>query len=123
MLFEYLKAITNTKKSNNITLDEYIPFLITRWLSFGVPRAAIALNETVNSLGNISKDMHFKLLIALFPKFNRYIKFNYIKRKSVLKNDEESKKRTTLIAQNLELSTREIENYYKMVDYLKNISK
>jgi hypothetical protein len=122
MLFEYLKAITNTKNGSKLILDEYVPFLITRWLSFGVPETASALNETVNSLGNMPKENHFKLLLTLFPKYTRFVKFNYIKRKRVTDN-EESKKNTATIAKNLELSTREIEMYQKTVEFLDNSSK
>jgi hypothetical protein len=123
MLFDYLKAITSTKTTPTPPLEEYIPFLITRWLSFGVPAATPALNETVNSLGNMSKETHFKLLKVLFPKFNRYIKFNYIKRGKTTDGDSDEKKNTLTIAKNLELSTREINLYQKTVEFLNSTSK
>jgi len=121
VLFVYLKSIVCTKVSNQ-PLDEYVPFLITRWLSFGLPESTTALNETVNSLGNIPKNIHYKLLISLFPKLPHFIKFNYIKRKQT-NTEKEDEQRIKLIANNLELSTREIKQLQKNVEFFNTMSK
>jgi hypothetical protein len=113
MLFEYLKAITCTKK-DNLPLEEYVPYLINRWLTFGITGSTTALNETVNCLGNLDKSLHFKLLLSLFPKHNRFPKFQYIKKikKENITDDTDVK----LLSQSLELSTKEINELIKTVE-------
>ncbi len=121
MLFEYLKSITVTKEKD-LPLDEYIPFLITRWLTFGATSVTPALNETVNSLGNLDKKEHYKLLLALYPVSKRQPRFNYIK-KIKQKTDSEEDKQNLQIAQALELSTREVVRNKRLVEYFNSISK
>ena len=113
MLFEYLKAITCTKK-DNLPLEEYVPYLINRWLTFGITGSTTALNETVNCLGNLDKSLHFKLLLSLFPKHNRFPKFQYNKqiKKENITDDTDIK----LLSQSLELSTKEINELIKTVE-------
>ncbi len=114
MLFDYLKAITCTKKED-VPLDDYVPYLITRWLSFGVTESVTALNNTVNSLGNMDKATHFKLLIKLFPKLPFQPKFTYIKKP---KKKAEDNERVAMLAKNFEISQREIQLYLNQVDTL-----
>lgn len=121
MLFEYLRSITVTKEES-LPLDEYIPYLITRWLTFGVAECSVALNETVNSLGNLDKERHYKLLLALYPKCKKQPRFNYIKKKKQ-KTDSEEEKQNTLIAQALEISTREVMLNKSLVEFFNNNSK
>jgi len=116
MLFEYLKSITVTK-NDKLSLEEYIPFLISRWLSFGVATSTQAINETVNSLGNIEKEYHFKLLLSLFPKFKYQPKFNYIKK--VKQSATQENEKNKLLAQSMELSVREINELLKQVELKK----
>ena len=121
MLFEYLRSITVTKEKD-LPLDEYIPYLITRWLTFGVTECTPALNETINSLGSIDKEQHYKLLLSLYPKSKKQPRFNYIKKKKQ-KTDSDEEKQNTLIAQALELSTREVIQNKSLVEYFNNNSK
>ena len=114
MLFEYLKAITSTKK-DNLSLEEYVPYLINRWLTFGITSSTTALNETVNCLGNLDKPFHFKLLLSLFPKHNRLPKFQYIKKPK--KENETNDTNIKLLSQSLELSTKEIKELIKTVEF------
>jgi hypothetical protein len=117
MLFDYLKAITVTKNCE-LPLEEYTPFLITRWLTFGAYEFTPALNETVNVLGNLEKDKHFKLLLTLYPATKRHIKFNYIKKKKK-ETTKEEEQQNKLLADSLQISLREINERKELVEFLK----
>ena len=106
-IFDYIKDITTYKKGN-LPLDGYIPFLINRWLSFVTPQICGAINESVNSLGNIDKELHYKLLLRLYPK-SKVPFIKYIKKVKEEKSEEDNK--ISLLASNMELSQREIEQY------------
>ena len=111
MLFDYLKDILQFKKGD-LPLQDYIPFLINRWLSFGIPKATIILNDTVNALGNIDKEQHYKLLITCFPKLNYLPRMNYIKKVKQEKTEEDDK--VKMLANNMELSKREIKQLLEL---------
>jgi hypothetical protein len=114
MLFEYIKDITTYKKGN-LPLEEYIPFLINRWLSFINSQTCSAINESVNTLGNISKDQHYKLLIRLYPKSKiPYIK--YVKKVKEEKTKVDDK--VTLLASNMEMSEREVKQLLEFKEQL-----
>ncbi len=114
-IFDYIGDILS-KKKGNLVLDEYIPFLITRWLSFVSPQTTYALNNTVNVLGNIDKNYHYKLLVALFPKLKYTPRIQYIKKN---KKEKEDNKEIKMLASNLELSQRETQ---QLLDLQKKIS-
>jgi hypothetical protein len=103
MLFEYVKDITCYKKGN-LPLEGYIPYLINRWLSFVNPSICSAINESVNSLGNIDKELHYKLLLKLYPK-SKVPFIKYIKKVKEEKSEEDDK--VSLLASNMEMSQRE----------------
>lgn len=103
MLFEYIKDITSFKKGN-LPLDDYIPFLINRWLSFISPSACGAINESTNTLGNMSKEQHYKLLLKLYPK-SKVPFISYIKKVKEEKTKEDDK--VDMLASNMEMSKRE----------------
>jgi hypothetical protein len=65
MLFEYIKDLTVNKKGN-LPLEDYIPFLINRWLSFVSPSSCLGINESVNMLGNIDKMLSLQASIKAF---------------------------------------------------------
>ena len=116
-IFDYLKDIITNKKGD-IPLEEYPPFLINRWLSFVSPTSCKAINESVNSLGNLDKNTHYKLLISCFPKQKYMSKINYIKK---IKQEKEDKDQSlSILAKTLELSQKEIE---EMLDFKKQLNK
>jgi hypothetical protein len=104
-IFDYIKDIT-TYKRGDLPLEEYVPFLINRWLSFINPSACTGVNASVNSLGNVDKTVHYKLLLKLFPKskvpFIKYIK-------KVKKEVTEEDNKVQQLASNMEMSRREVE--------------
>jgi hypothetical protein len=104
-IFDYLGDIL-VKKKGDLPLEEYVPFMINRWLSFSSSQAANAINQTVNSLNNLDKNVHYKLLISAFPKFNRMPRIDYIKKIKLEKEEKDNK--VELLASNMELSRREI---------------
>lgn len=116
-IFDYLKDIVTTKKGD-IPLEGYTPFLINRWLSFLTPASCLAINESVNSLGNMDKDIHYKLLVSCFPKQKYMSRINYIKKVKVEKEDQDDK--IPILAKTMELSRKEIQ---QMLDFNETINK
>ena len=114
MLFEYVKDITCYKKGN-LPLEGYIPYLINRWLSFVNPSICSAINESVNSLGNIDKELHYKLLLKLYPK-SKVPFIKYIKKVKEEKTEEDDK--TSLLASNMEMSEREVKLLLELKEQL-----
>jgi hypothetical protein len=110
-IFDYLGDIL-VKKKGDLPVEEYVPFMINRWLSFSSNEAANAINQTVNSLGNLDKNIHYKLLISAFPKFGRMPMINYIKKVKIEKEEKDNK--IELLASNMELSQREIKQLLEL---------
>jgi hypothetical protein len=113
-IFDYIKDITTYKKGN-LPLEGYIPYLINRWLSFVNPQICSAINESVNSLGNIDKDQHYKLLLKLYPK-SKVPFIKYIKKIKEEKTKEDDK--TSLLASNMEMSEREVKVLLELKEQL-----
>jgi hypothetical protein len=115
-LFTYLKDIFVDKKGN-LQLEEYIPYLITRWVSFSTPKICNPLNDTINCLGNIEKNIHYKLLISVLPKVKYQPRISYIKRKK--KETEDIDIKIIQLAKSMELSQKEIEQLVELQRVLK----
>ncbi len=113
-IFDYIKDITTFKKGTLI-LDDYIPFLINRWLSFISPQTCKGINESVNVLGNIDKNFHYKLLLTLYPK-TKIPYINYIKKVKDKKNKDEDQ--IPALAKNIEVSQREIKLMLELKEQL-----
>ena len=116
-IFDYLKDIVTSKKGD-IPLEGYAPFLVNRWLSFLTPSSCLAINESVNSLGNLDKDIHYKLLVSCFPKQKYMSKINYIKK--IKPEKEEKDEKIAILAKTMELSQKEIE---QMLDFNNTFNK
>jgi len=114
-LFTYLKDIFVDKKGN-LYLEEYIPYLITRWVSFSTPKICIPLNETINQLGNIDKSIHYKLLINLLPKVKYQPRISYIKRKK--KEVEDIDNKVVQLSKSMELSQKEVQQLVELKELL-----
>lgn len=109
-IFDYIKDITTYKKGN-LSLEGYIPYLINRWLGFVSPQICGAINESVNSLGSIEKEQHYKLLLKLYPK-SKVPFIQYVKKVKEEKTDEDSK--ISLLASNMEMSEREVKQLLEL---------
>jgi len=104
-IFDYLKDILVTKKGN-LPLDQYVPFLVNRWLSFINPTVCEMINFNINNKTLLeNKELHYKMVIVLFPKMKYCPKINYIKKVKEKEQDEDIK--VSILAQNLEISKRE----------------
>ena len=104
-IFDYLKDILVTKKGT-LPLDQYVPFLVNRWLSFINPTVSEAISLNLNTRTLLeNKEMHYKTAIAFFPKMKYCPKINYIKKVKEKEQDEDI--RVSVLAQNLEISKRE----------------
>lgn len=114
-IFEYIDDIL-VKKTGKQLLDEYVPFLVTRWLSMATPAVCNILNETVNSFGSMDKNIHYKLLSCIFPKLTKTPRINYIKKIKTTSTDEN--KNVDLLAQNYELSQKEIKQLLELKELI-----
>jgi len=103
-IFDYLKDIVVTKKGD-LPLDNYVPFLINRWISFINPDVCQAINQLNTKTLLEDKSLHYKLVLSLFPKLKYVPKIKYIKK--VKETKEEEDQRITILAENLEISKRE----------------
>jgi hypothetical protein len=74
-------------------------------LAFISPQICGAINESTNTLGNIDKEQHYKLLLRLYPK-SKVPFIKYIKKVKEEKTEEDDK--LTLLASNMEMSEREV---------------
>ena len=118
--FNTLNDVLFYKKGDKLdNIDHYTdfsPFLINRWCSMYSPDMCRIVNDTMNRYHSLFEDKQqmYKLYLNLLPRVSqKYIR--YIKKKKVDKDkvDTEELERVAAIAQGLELSKREINNYIK----------
>lgn len=114
MLFDYLKDLVVNKKGN-LPLNDYIPFLINRWLSFMSPPVNHLLNQTVNLYSGLDKEQHYKFLSVSFPKLNYLPRLSYIKKPQPLKEEIEHINKLALCK---EISTREAQTLLELTKQL-----
>ena len=112
-IFDYLKDIIVTKRGD-LPLDHYVPFLVNRWLSFINPTVCSVINQVNQKTLLEDKELHYKLLISLFPKMKYSPKINYIKK--VKEDEKDEDVRIKIIAENFEISTREVIMLLSVVD-------
>ena len=112
-IFDYLKDIIVTKRGD-LPLDNYVPFLVNRWLSFINPTVCSVINQVNQKTLLEDKELHYKLLISLFPKMKYSPKINYIKK--VKEDEKDEDVRIKIIAENFEISTREVIMLLSVVD-------
>lgn len=104
-IFDYIKDIAVTKKGN-LPLQDYVPFLVNRWLAFINPTVAEFINFNFNTKTLLeNKEMHYQAMIAFFPRAKSCPRISYIKK--VKEKEQQLDKRVIALAQNLEISIRE----------------
>jgi hypothetical protein len=111
-IFDYIKFITTTKQKD-VVLEQYVPFLTTRWLSFINPQIAEALNIINKQILIENKDMHYKMLLTCFPKTKYTPRISYIKK--VKQEEQEEDKKIKYIAEQRELGQREIKALMELI--------
>ncbi len=116
-IFDYINDIlfhkTGSKLSNIDDESQFNLYLINRWLSMYSPDVAMIVNSTGNWLYPIFEDkkLYYNFLVNVIPKLKRK-HIPYIKK--VKKEEESDENNVELLAQTLELSRREINDY---IDY------
>ena len=114
-IFEILNDIIVTKKGNLLDNvedeDQFIPFIVCRWLSVYSPEYAQIINETTNKHYNVfdTKKEWYEYLIKVLPKGSPG-RIHYIKKekRKELNNFDEIVK---FLAKRFEISRREVEQY------------
>lgn len=115
-VFDFIANIIFNKSFKPINLDEeneFIPFMVNRWLSMYSPKIAQISNKINKYLGLFdSKQELYKLFVGVFPSMP-VKKINYFKKnKDINKdNDDES---IVFLAKSKELSIREIKEYVEL---------
>ena len=104
-VFDYIKDIVVTKKGN-LPLDSYVPYLVSRWLSFINPEVCVVINQTNSKSLLEDKQMHYSTMLALFPQMKSVPRISYVKK--VKQKEAEEDKLIKAIAESLEISTREV---------------
>lgn len=117
MLFDYLKNILYSKKPELLEEEnDFVPFLVQRWLSMHSPEVTYILNETTNRywMALADKQDWYNAFMASLPRA-KFRKINYIKKaKSENSKDDDTVK---LIAKNMEISEREVRLYLERIDF------
>jgi D-alanyl-lipoteichoic acid acyltransferase DltB (MBOAT superfamily) len=118
-IFDYLKDIV-VDKTGSLSLDQYSPFIINRWISFINPSLCEAIRMIDQKTLLENKEMHYKAMISFFPKMKFVPKINYCKKVKELTKNLEENSLIKIAAEKLELSTREVQEMEMM--YSRNSS-
>jgi len=122
-IFDFISSALFTKKKNCLnSVDEegeFSPYMLNRWCSMYSPSIATFSNILNKYLGtfNEKKDL-YSLFVAVMPKVSSK-RISYIKKKKEEKKKEENND-IEMLASNLELSTREINQYIAFSETLSN---
>ena len=114
-IFTFINDILFYKKGNLLdNIDDESQFngyMINRWLSMYSPQAATIINHTTNRYYSIfdTKRDNYQFLISIMPKSKPY-RINYIK-KTHKDAQDKNKDAIKLLADNLQISQREIKFY------------
>ena len=92
-------------KKGDLPLDGYVPFLISRWLSFINPDVCQVISQLNTKILLEDKLLHYKLMLSLFPKMKYAPRIKYVKK--VKEQNLEEDERIKILAENLEISKRE----------------
>lgn len=117
-MFDHLnKVLYKTKTPDTTNVDdctEFVPFMVQRWCSMHSPQIASLVNITSNRMWPIleNKTMWFNYMHGVIPR-SKFKRIAYIKKKKdidTVKNKEIVQK----VASNLELSSREVNEYIEL---------
>ena len=95
----------------------FVPFLISRWLSFYGRDQAAFTNMTLNRFGYIfgdDKNKQYKLFYNLIPRM-RFKKLQYIKKKKKDEEKQDSDELVRTFARGHNVSAREVEEYVNLM--------
>lgn len=115
-MFDFLnKILFKTKTPDTANLDEnseFQPYLVQRWCSMYSPEVTVLLNQTSNIHWSTlqSNSEWFNYLHSVVPK-TRFKRINYIKKKKDTESKSVQKQTIQKVANNLEISSREVSLY------------
>lgn len=115
-MFDFLnKILFKTKAPDTANINEsseFQPYLVQRWCSMYSPEVAILLNQTSNKhWPTLQNNMDwFNYLYGIIPK-TKFKRINYIKKKKDSETKQTQKQTLQKVANNLEISSREINLY------------
>jgi hypothetical protein len=119
-MFDHINKILYKPKESNFTHieGEFQPYLIQRWCSMHSPQIANLINETSNKVWTImdSNQMWYDYLNVVIPKV-QYKKISYIKKKKE-ESKKDSKEAIQIVANSLEISVREVNQYVETFNLL-----
>jgi|APCry1669190156_1035279.scaffolds.fasta_scaffold02853_3 hypothetical protein len=118
-MFEYLnKILFKTKGLDTSNIDEvkeFQPYLIQRWCSMYSPQVSNLVNQTSNRVWPVldNNTAWFNYLHGVIPacKFKRT---SYIKKKKETESVTNSKQAVKTLANHLEISAREVNQYIEL---------
>jgi len=115
--FQLQNKLFYSKKDKAEDLDTegeqaFVPFLFNRWLSFYNNDMSVFTNETFNKFSTIfdDKQQAYRLYYYLIPRL-KWKKITYIKKK---KKEAEEEENLQLIANNKNISKRELLQYVEL---------
>jgi hypothetical protein len=117
-IFDFISSVLFFKKKNCLnSVDEegeFSPYMLNRWCSMHSPTVATFSNILNKYLGifDNKKDL-YNLFVAVMPKVSSK-RIAYIKKSKEVKNEENE--HLEMIANNLELSKREINEYIAFLE-------
>jgi hypothetical protein len=121
-IFDFISSVLFTKKKtclNSVDEEgEFSPYMLNRWCSMYSPTTATFSNILNKYIGifNNKKDL-YNLFVAVMPRVTSK-RISYIKKVKETKKEENTD--IELIANNLELSKREINEYIAFSETLSN---
>lgn len=118
--FDLLRKLIFSKKTIAEDLDseglqQFVPYMLNRWVSFYDKPQAVFINETFNKFSGLfdDKNEQYKLYHHLLPT-SKYKKIEYVKKKK--EKEEKADTSIPILARNQMISQREVNMY---LDFLK----
>lgn len=109
-LFDYLKALTESKEELDFDNDEvrkgYSPYMINKFVS--MVEIFIPLVNEIN-MYEVPKETHFQYFATTLPKRKQY--FKYLKKSKDLSEDDK-----LLLANHFQIGKKDAEKYIQMLD-------
>jgi hypothetical protein len=122
--FDLLRKLIFSKKTiaedlDNEGLQQFVPYMLNRWLSFYDGRQAVFVNETLNRFTGLLDDKNemYKLYYNLIPSC-KYKKISYVKKKK--EKEEKEDINIPILARNQMISQREVSTYLDFIKTLPN---
>lgn len=120
-IFDHIKTlffkVKLTESLNDDSIQTFIPYMVTRWLSFYSKSQATIANEILNRYAGVFTDKYdtYKFYSNIIPKMP-FKKISYIKKNKV--DTTKEVEHLDLVANNLNISVRELKEYLELKDQL-----